>query len=51
MFPLTLRVHQEENGYIVMLAVFDTVDDTALVKKALLRVSCKSLAVSLLSLM
>ena len=29
----------EENGHVVMMAVFDTVDDTVLVKKTLLTVS------------
>lgn len=36
-FPL--HPPQEEHGYLTLLAVFDTVDDTVLVRKALLDVS------------
>lgn len=35
----TLHSPQEEHGYLTLLAVFDTVDDTVLVRRALLDVS------------
>jgi len=36
------KICKEEYGYLVMLAVFDVVDDTKLVQKALLDVGCSS---------
>lgn len=35
-----LSLLQEENGHLVMMGLFDCVDDTVLVRKALLSVSC-----------
>ena len=37
--PYVRKICMEENGHVVMMAVFDTVDDTVLVKKTLLTVS------------
>ncbi len=37
------KISLEENGHVVLLGVFDCVDDTVLVKKALLSVSTFSL--------
>ena len=34
-----VRREQEEHGHVVMLGIFDCIDDTVLVKKALLGVS------------
>ena len=36
--PYVKKICLEENGHVVMMAVFDTVDDTVLVKKVLLSV-------------
>ena len=36
-----VRREQEEHGHVVMLGIFDCIDDTVLVKKALLGVSLK----------
>lgn len=33
------KVCREENGHVVMMGLFDCVDDTVLIKKALLAVS------------
>lgn len=43
---LVTKVCQEENGHLLMLGIFDSVDDTVLVKKVLLSVSsvCHHLA-------
>ena len=35
---LVRKICAEENGHVVMMAVFDTVDDTVLVKKHILSV-------------
>ena len=34
--PYMKKICAEENGHVVMMAVFDTVDDTVLVRKTLL---------------
>ena len=39
---------QEEHGHVVMLGIFDCIDDTVLVKKALLGVSFSTPVVPLL---
>lgn len=39
---LVCKVCQEENGYLVMMALFDCVDDTVLLRKAILSVSSPS---------
>ena len=36
--PYVKKICLEENGHVVMMGVFDTVDDTVLVKKAILTV-------------
>ena len=36
--PYVKKICLEENGHVVMMGVFDTVDDTVLVKKAILSV-------------
>lgn len=36
--PFVKKICIEEDGHVVMMAVFDTVDDTVLVKKMLLSV-------------
>ena len=33
------KICMEENGHVVMMGVFDTVDDTVLVRKAIISVS------------
>ena len=37
--PYVKKICMEENGHVVMMAVFDTVDDTVLVRKTILSVS------------
>ena len=37
--PYVKKICMEENGHVVMMGVFDTVDDTVLVRKAILSVS------------
>ena len=37
--PYVKKICLEENGHVVMMGVFDTVDDTVLVRKAILSVS------------
>ena len=41
--PYVKKICMEEYGHVVMMGVFDSVDDTVLVKKNLLSVSCKYL--------
>ena len=36
---LVCKICKEENGHIVLMAIFDSVDDTVLVRKAILSVS------------
>ena len=37
--PYVKKICLEENGHVVLMGVFDTVDDTVLVRKAILSVS------------